>query len=175
MSDAVFYTDGEFSQQAWIDYWRALWSAPSQPGYATVIREGIASLTMLAGSLRPLAESVGNDEARKEIEAAVDQLRTYGAIAAATNDAAILQSNVADLMLASPNSPIFELGRATLQLLKHRPQRSWSRIFREEVAQPMARAAKVAAVQTGLSLGRIALVAGLVVGAWWIFREERAQ
>jgi hypothetical protein len=169
LSPNLYDSNGAFSQARWLEYWSALWSAPSQPGYAIVVREGLASLRSLAVKLRGIAESVGagedwagGDNPIELLDGAIGQLPAYSAIAAATNDGSVLRTAVVLPLLSEGQGPLLKIGRAAAALAKFEPPRPWSQIFKEEVFEPVKTAA--AAVGGGLLRGVAPILAiGLVI------------
>ena len=169
VNPVMFDSTGAFSQSRWIDYWSALWSAPSQPGYGTLVREGLASLQSLAMRLRGIAAAAGADQdwAGEDnpielLDGALGQLPTYVAIAGSTNNGAMLRTAVVQPLLSSGQGPLLKIGRAAQTLVKFEPPRPWSQIFKDEVFDPVKNAA--AAVGGGLLRGvlPIVLIGGIV-------------
>lgn len=174
MIDSFFDDSGEFVQARWLDYWSALWSAPSQPGYGTLVREGVASLTQLADTLRAQAAVVGVQQAVDEFGVAAKLLREqYAPVAAASNDGDMLRTMVTQPLLTKPEGPLFIIGRDIPLIVKSKPLRSWSQLLNDEVVEPMARAAKATgAAVGGAVLPRVALVLGLGLGLYLIIKSE---
>jgi|ERR671924_1281525 hypothetical protein len=154
---------GKFDQQAWHDYFAALWSAPSQPGYATVIRESIAALHQIAKTAHLTANANGATDAASYAAEALAQLPTYAAIASATNNGDELKKHVADPLLTHPDGALMKIGLALPLLMAFKPLRTWGQIFDDEVVEPTKKFAKAG----GLSL---LAIAGIALGAFLALR-----
>jgi hypothetical protein len=157
---AFFKDDGSWNNPAWILYWKAMWSAPTQPGYATLVREGLARLTSLADWLIAQGQIYeGAEEAFTEVAQARVQLTTYAAIAAATNDGPTLRDAVVSPMLTSSDSPLYRIGRGFEALIHTSglPRATLGEVLEQQLVDPLARAARAVA-SGGFSL--LQIVAG---------------
>jgi hypothetical protein len=180
INPVFFDASGSFSQQRWIDYWSALWSAPSQPGYATVVREGVAALRSLAQELLDTANAVGANEAGAAgsdnpvelLQGAIGQLPTYAALASATSDGPALVANVVQPLLTQGQQPLLKIGRAAQTLVKYTPPRPWAEIFSEEIAKPLSNFSLNVGGAVLRKLLPIAIVVGL--GYYLLTRKEGA-
>lgn len=153
-----FFPGGEFSQEAWIAFWSALWSAPAQPGYAKLVRVGLDTLQTTARTLLAVAEAndteTGADSAIDLLTQAIDQLNTYRALAIATDDGAKLKEYVVDpLLVDGPQpggtlagaQPLMKIGRAFPLVIAIEPLRDWKTIAKQEIVEPVTEAAKAVA------------------------------
>lgn len=150
---ASFFTaDGKWNQLAWLQYWTALWAAPTQPGYSTLIREGLARQRALADWL------IGQSQIHmwaglvdEQAGGAKQNLATYSAIAAATDDGAVLYDAVRTPMVTNANSPIFQLGRAMEWLVINSgiPKSTLAEAIATNVTKGMAAVKEVVTVAAG--------------------------
>lgn len=167
LNPIFFDATGSFSQQAWIDYWSGMWSAPSQPGFATLVREGIASMRVLAEQLLAQATSIGagssagGDNPIDLLNEALSKLPTYANLAGMSTDGPWLTTAVVHPLLTRGDGPLLLIGRAAQTLHKYTAPKSWGEIFSETVTRPMGRLARGVGLSVVSKIVPLVLVAGL--------------
>lgn len=157
---------GVWSQAAWIDYWSALWAAPTQPGYNVVVREGLAALMRFAGEMMREGNIIGEGarEGMDLLDAAMGKLATFIVTATVTTDPQEMRNKVVIPLTTQGGSPLLDIGLAAAVIIKAAPLRGWGDIFVETVAKPVAAAGgKVADAATSGFGGLITLAIGGIV------------
>ena len=160
--------DGTIDSTAWLNYWSALWSAPQQPGYAQLVREGIARLVQFASSLETIARTGPPGPATDSLIADARSIGTalggYGLLAFTSNDGSTLQTRVVAPLLNDVEGPLWGVARlqAKLVAVSGIIAPDWTTTLKREIVDPLAGAAK-------RTLGWVPIAIGIGV-VWYLTR-----